>query len=67
MATLILGVNEKLEDLVTVVDHGGKNNKDFIIDMHDLDVIVQLKPKGENVLKGPFKELDSKLYDKLIS
>jgi hypothetical protein len=67
MATLILGVGEKLEDFVTVVDHGGKDNKDFTIDLHEIDTIVQSKTRGETILQGPFTELSDEFYNKLIS
>ena len=48
MASLILGVGEKLEDLV----------KDGIIKIEDIEVILQSKCHGEDILQGPFKELN---------
>jgi hypothetical protein len=51
MASLILGVGEKLESIV----------KDGGIKIEDLDVILQSKCHGEDILQGPFKELNEEI------
>jgi len=57
MATLILGPNESLEDLAYYL-----TAKDDTIYINDINVIIQKHSNhGQEILKGPFKELEFKI------